>query len=216
MTKGESLRGRHLIITGRASIRIITIITILAILIYQSLWKRRRRSAETTKASLSSCYTTDTGVHLTQLIRESVKASIHALKLCHDSLEGHITSRGRRSGGGRNSWNCKTNRLHTWILRSKLGLTLLNRTSIDGTHGGEVGRIRNGDGKMKKDPHDSQRKYELITGCCILIDIKDRSDEVKGEVYRKILKEGQKKLSTKLCDRVIVRQWRKNKCHPHI
>ena len=44
-----------------------------------------------TKASLSSCYTTDMGVHLTQLISESVKASIHALKLHHDCLQGHIT-----------------------------------------------------------------------------------------------------------------------------
>ena len=29
---------------------------------------------------MSSCYTTDTGVHLRQLIRKSVKVSIHALK----------------------------------------------------------------------------------------------------------------------------------------
>ena len=83
MTKGKSLRGHHLIITGKASILIITIIIIL---ICRGLWKRRWRSSETTKASLSSCYMTDMSVHLTQLIRESIKASIHMLKLCHDSL----------------------------------------------------------------------------------------------------------------------------------
>ena len=69
---------------------------------------------------------------------------------------------------------------------------------------------------MAKGPHDSQRKDELITGRRILIDIKDRSDKVKGEVNRKILYEGQKKTSTRLCDRVIVRQWSKSKCHHHI
>ena len=36
---------------------------------------------------------------------------------------------------------------------------------------------------MAKDPHDSRRKDKLITGHRILIDIKDRSDEVRGEVY---------------------------------
>ena len=40
---------------------------------------------------------------------------------------------------------------------------------------------------MAKDPCDSQRKVELITGRRILIDIKDRSDEMKGEVNRKVL-----------------------------
>ena len=52
-------------------------------------------------------------------------------------------------------------------------------------------------------------------GCRILIDINDGSDEVRGEVNRKILKEGQQKSSTRLYDRVIVRQWGKNKCHYH-
>ena len=40
---------------------------------------------------------------------------------------------------------------------------------------------------MAKGPRDSQRKDELITGRRILIDIKDRSDKVKGEVDKKIL-----------------------------
>ena len=100
MTKGESSRGRHLIITGRASILILIIITIL---ICRSLWTKRWRSGEASKMSLLSCYRNDTGVHLTQLIRQSVKVSIHTLKLRHDSLEGHITNRGRRSRGGRNN-----------------------------------------------------------------------------------------------------------------
>ena len=43
---------------------------------------------------------------------------------------------------------------------------------------------------MVNDSRDSGRKDELITGRRILIDIKDKSDEVRGEVYRKILKEG--------------------------
>ena len=34
----------------------------------------------------------DTGVHLTQLITESVKASINALKLRHNGLESHTTT----------------------------------------------------------------------------------------------------------------------------
>ena len=89
----------------------------------------------------------------------------------------------------------------------KAGLAPSNRIDVDGTNGGEVGRIRNGDGKMAKDPCDSRRKDEFITSHRILIDIKDRSDEVRGEVYEKILKEGQKKSSMRLSDRVIVRQW---------
>ena len=41
--------------------------------------------------------------------------------------------------------------------------------------------------EMAKDPHDSRRKDELIMGHRILIDIKDRSDEVSGKVYNKVL-----------------------------
>ena len=84
---------RH-IITGRASILIfISIITIrvtMIILVLRCLGRRRRRLYEATKASLSSSNTTDTGVHLTQLITKCVKASIHAHKLCHDGLESHL------------------------------------------------------------------------------------------------------------------------------
>ena len=137
-----------------------------------------------TKASLSSCYTTNTGVHLTQLISESAKVSIHAFKLCHDDLQGHITSRGRRRNGGWNSKSCRTGRLHTWLLQSKLSLTPPNRTGVDETHGGVVRRNGNGNGKVAKDPRDSRRKDELITGRRILIDIEDKSDEMRGEVKK--------------------------------
>ena len=49
-----------------------------------------------------------------------------------------------------------------------------------------------------------------------MIDIKDRSDKVTGKVNRRILKEGQKKTSARLSDRVIVRQWSKSECHHHV
>jgi len=128
------------------------------------------------------------GVHLTQLISENVKVSIHALKLRHDDLQGHITRcRRRRSKGGRNNKNYRTGRLHTWQLWSKLSLAPSNRTSIDDTHHGEVKRVRNGDGKVVKDKCDSRRKDELIKGRCILKDIKDRSDEMRGEVNGEVL-----------------------------
>ena len=191
MTKDKSPRGHHLIIIGRVSILILILIiivnTIITILICRSLRRRRGRSSETTKASLSLCNTTNTGVHLTQLITKSVKVSIHALKLCCDGLKSHTTIRGRRSDGGRNSRSCRISRLYSWPFRSKLGLASLNRSCADGTHDSVIRRIRNRDRKMAKDPHDSRRKNELITGRCILININDGSDEVRGIVNRKIL-----------------------------
>ena len=155
--------------------------------------------------SLSTCCTSDTGVHLTLLISEKVKASIHVLKLCHDGLQGHTSYRSRRSRGRRNSRNCKIGRLHSWPLRSKLGLAQPNKISVDGTYDGEVRRISNGDREVAKDLHDSRRKDKLITGCRILIHIEDKYDEVIREVNRDILKKRQKKVSTRLDDRVIVR-----------
>ena len=71
-------------------------------------------------------------------------------------------------------------RLRPWQLRSKLGLTSPNRTGVDGTYGGEIRRIKNGDRKIVKDPCDNRRKDELITGRRILIHIDDRCDEVRG------------------------------------
>ena len=37
---------------------------------------------------------------------------------------------------------------------------------------------------MLKDPRDNRRKDELIMGRRIVIDIEDRSDEVRGEVKK--------------------------------
>ena len=45
--------------------------------------------------------------------------------------------------------------LRPWLLRSKLGLAPPNRTGADGTHNGEVRRVRNGDGEVLEDPRDS-------------------------------------------------------------
>ena len=81
----------HLVVTGRASILILIIVVGVTIIVLRCLWKRRGRCHEATKASLLSGNTADTGVHLTQLITECVKASIHALKLCQDDLKGHTT-----------------------------------------------------------------------------------------------------------------------------
>ena len=93
-----SKSSNHLIVTGWASILILILILIIIIIIVilRCLWRRRGRLYEATKASLPSSNTTDTGVHLTQLITECVKASIHALQLRHDRLESH-TTRGWRS-----------------------------------------------------------------------------------------------------------------------
>ena len=64
--------------------------------------------------------------------------------------------------------------LHSWPLRSKLGLASPNRTSTDGTHDGKERRERNRNGELLKDPRDSRRKVELITGSNVLIHIYDR------------------------------------------
>ena len=89
---------RHFISTGRADISILSIIIVIGVIIVlgclivlECLRRRRGRLHKATKASLSSSNTSDTGIHLTQLINESVKASIHALKLCHDHIDGHTT-----------------------------------------------------------------------------------------------------------------------------
>ena len=67
------------------------------------------------------------------------------------------------------------------LLRLKLSLTLSNRTSVDGTHGGVIRRIRNRNGKVVKDPRDSRRKDELIAGRHILIMVLKPSMMKKSE-----------------------------------
>ena len=73
MTKGKSLRGRHLVITRRASI-ILMIISIIT-LISQGLWRRRGRRSKAVDACLSACNTSYPSVHLTHLISEIVKTT---------------------------------------------------------------------------------------------------------------------------------------------
>ena len=48
------------------------------------------------------------------------------------------------------------------------------------------------------------------------IDIYDRKNKVRRKIYSKMLKKGQQKSSTRLCDRVTVRKRVKNKCHNHV
>ena len=69
---------------------------------------------------------------------------------------------------------------------------------------------------MANDPRDSRKKDKLITGRCILVDIYKGENEMRGKVYKKVLNEGKQKSSTRLGNRVIVRQGMKNKCHHHI
>ena len=159
-----STSSRHLIITGQAStIILIHIITARAIvtLILRSQWRWRRSNSETTHGSLSSCNTTNTGVHLTQLITECVKASIHAHKLCHDGLKCHSTRKRRRSGCGWSSRSWRSCRLYSRPPRSKLCLAPSNGSCIYGTHNCEVRRLKKGDKKMAKDTCDSRRKMSL-------------------------------------------------------
>ena len=66
------------------------------------------------------------------------------------------------------------------------------------------------------DPCDSRRKDKLITGHRVSIDIDEKENEVRREVYGKILSEGKQKASMRLGNRVIVRQRMKNECHHHV
>ena len=66
-------------------------------------------------------------------------------------------------------------------------------------------RLEIRDRGVANDPHDSRRK-----------DINERENEVKREVYGKILNEGKQKASTSLGNRVIVRQRMKNECYHHV
>ena len=53
-------------------------------------------------------------------------------------------------------------------------------------------------------------------GLRIPIDIYDRKNKVRRKIYSKMLKKGQQKSSTRLCDRVIAREKVKNKSHDHV
>ena len=69
---------------------------------------------------------------------------------------------------------------------------------------------------MLKDLHGSRRKDELIMGSSVLIHIYDRCDELRGKINGKILHQRKKKMSTRLSDGVIVRQWCESECHHYV
>ena len=48
------------------------------------------------------------------------------------------------------------------------------------------------------------------------MDIYDRKNKMKKKIYSKMLKKGQQKLSTRLCDRVIMRERMENKSNDHV
>ena len=88
VTKGRVLN-RHLI--GGSSISIIirsiiiiTIILSIRIRNHWMRWWRSRLKCKIAYSRLPSCNTTDTNVHLIQLRRECIQASIHALQLRHN------------------------------------------------------------------------------------------------------------------------------------
>jgi len=149
---------------------------------------------------------THTGGHLTHIISESVKASIQALKLHHDSLKRHTThGRRRRSGGGWSGMGQRTRRLSLWPLRSKLGLAPSNGPRADVTHNGEVRKLGTRDRGVVNDPRDRKRKDKLYHGSLYPYNYKGVY-EVKRKVNSKVLDEGQQKASTRLSNRIIVRQ----------
>ena len=169
-----SISSRHLIITRWAStIVLISTITARAIITLSlgSQWRWRRSNSETTHDSLLSCDTTNMGVHLTQLIIENVKASIHAHKLCHDGLKCHSICRRWRSGGGWSGRSWRSCSLCPVPLQSELCLALSNGSCIYGTYHWKVRSLGKGDRKMAGNPRDSWRKTKLIMGRRIPIDI---------------------------------------------
>ena len=84
----------------------------------------------------------------------------------------------------------RSRRLGPWLLRSKLGLALLNRRRANGTHYSEVRRLRIRDRKMAYDLRDSRRENKLIIGCRVLINIDEGENEVRRKVYNEVLNEG--------------------------
>ena len=133
--KGASTSSRHLIITRRAIIIILSIINIAGAITLILRCLGRGSHHVTTHHSLSSCDTTNTGVHLTQLITKSVKASNNAHKLCHDGLKCHSTHKRQRSRGG---WSWRSCHLGLRLPWAKLSITPSNSSCVNGTHGEKV------------------------------------------------------------------------------
>ena len=48
------------------------------------------------------------------------------------------------------------------------------------------------------------------------MNIYNRQNEMRREIYSKMLKKRLQKSSTRLCDRVVVREWMQNKGHHHV
>ena len=69
---------------------------------------------------------------------------------------------------------------------------------------------------MMENLRDSRMENELIMCRCILIHIYKGEYEVRGKIYSEFLKKGLQKSSTRLSNKVVVRQGIKNKCHHHI
>ena len=65
-----------------------------------------------------------------------------------------------------------------------------NGHRANGTHDGEMRRLKIRNRGVANDPRDSTRKDKLITSRRVSIDIDERENEVRSEVYGKILNEG--------------------------
>ena len=65
-----------------------------------------------------------------------------------------------------------------------------NGHRANGTHDGEMRRLKIRNRGVANDPCDSKRKDKLITGRRVSIDIEERENEVRRALYGKILNEG--------------------------
>ena len=77
-----------------------------------------------------------------------------------------------------------------WLFRLKLGLTPSDSSSVYGTHDRKMRRLGIRDRKMVKNPCDSRRKNELITGRRIPIDIYNEEYKVRRKINGKSIKKG--------------------------
>ena len=59
---------------------------------------------------------------------------------------------------------------------------------------------------VANDPRDSRREDKFIMGRRIPINIYKGENEMRGKVNGKVLNEGQQKASTRLSNRILVRQ----------
>ena len=78
----------------------------------------------------------------------------------------------------------------SWFVAAlvEAGLAPSNGRCVYGTHDREACRLRIGDRRMAKNPCDSQRENELITGHCIPINIYKGEYKVRGKINSESLK----------------------------